>query len=183
MPTEQTAFYEIYFEHGGAVISTCSRYRYVLWRKGLVHGDTRKVNFVMLNPSTADARTDDPTVRRCVSFAKTWGYGELYITNLFAWRSTDPKALEWPETTDPKGPLNRYHVLETAKASDLVVCAWGANEFGREAGKEVCALFAQEGIKINAIRLTAYGYPRHPLYLSNRERATEWGKPYQRIAL
>lgn len=75
----------------GAIISDCQQYRYALWR---IWDETKPfVMFIMLNPSKADAETDDNTVRRCIGFAKSWGYGGIYICNLFAYRSTDPKVL------------------------------------------------------------------------------------------
>src|SRR5581483_9586135 len=95
-------------------------YRYSLAR---FFGDGGVVNFIMLNPSTADAETDDPTIRRCLGFAKAWGYGTLVVTNLFAYRATDPAELA--KAGDPVGPDNDTRLWSEAQLSDLVVCAWG----------------------------------------------------------
>lgn len=85
----------------GADISACGAYRYRLDRLGALLG-RGAVNFVMLNPSTADAEQDDPTIRRCLGYAFRWGFARLIVTNLYALRSTDPRAL-W-EHPDPIGP-------------------------------------------------------------------------------
>jgi hypothetical protein len=119
-------------EDSGAELSPCRRYRYRLWRRW---SDGPVVNFVMLNPSTADAEQDDPTVRRCVGFAKSWGAGGLVVTNLYALRSTDPKAL-WT-ADDPVGPENAFHLGSGALGADTVVCAWGAEGARNGRGNEV----------------------------------------------
>src|SRR5882724_4976365 len=85
----------------GAVLSDCERYRYALWRRW---AERPAVLFVGLNPSTADALQDDPTIRRCIRFAKAWGYGALYMGNLFAFRATDPRAMK--AEADAVGPDN-----------------------------------------------------------------------------
>jgi hypothetical protein len=85
-----------------ATFDTTRRYRY-----RLIHdwtGSPERVAFIMLNPSTADERTLDPTIRRCIGFAKAWGFGGIDVVNLFAWRTTDPAALA--RVADPIGPRN-----------------------------------------------------------------------------
>src|SRR3954453_788312 len=106
-----------------AVISACGRYRYLLTRQ--VGPGTRTAVFIMLNPSTADATDDDPTIRRCIGFARQWGCGRLAVLNLFALRATDPA---WMKQADnPVGPENRDWFDRTFPASHdgPVVCAWG----------------------------------------------------------
>lgn len=128
----------------GAVISPCGRYRYVLARDlGLMGRGA--VLFLMLNPSTADASEDDPTIRRCKGFAQTWGFARLLVGNLYAYRATDPSALglkrppdpqvshyedrfHWGlPPSDPVGPENDRHLIELSAQADKVVCAWGAH--------------------------------------------------------
>src|SRR5262245_13227298 len=109
------------FQQSSAELSPCGRYRYALTR---TWGDPKKVVcWVMLNPSTADADQDDPTIRRCLGFSRAWGAGGLVVVNLFALRATDPDQLRI--AADPVGPDNDSH-LSTAAFGRLVVAAWGA---------------------------------------------------------
>lgn len=134
-------------------------YRYTLtrvWDEGKKH-----VAFVGLNPSTADERTDDPTIRRCIRFARDWGYGGLLMVNLFALRATDPKALL--EHDDPVGPDNDT-VLRTVHArSALIVAAWGANSAAGDRATNVAGELLIRGFTV--LDLTKHGHPRHPLYM------------------
>ncbi|CAB4622616.1 unannotated protein [freshwater metagenome] len=122
------------------------------------------VNFLMLNPSTADAFTLDPTNRRCVGFARDWGFGGLATTNIFAFRSTDPKGLRL--AADPVGSENDRAILDAVRSAELVVAAWGTHGelFGR--GRQVGAMVAETGVELHALRLTKAGHPGHPLYVS-----------------
>jgi hypothetical protein len=144
-----------------AVVSDCERYRYRLDRRWGDRGDG--VNFIMLNPSTADATHDDPTIRRCVSFAKEWGKGAIVVTNLFAFRATDPRGLASQD--DPVGPENDTFIREAATSAGLVVCAWGAHGFARERAGSVLAALRRMGVTPTALRLTKDACPSHPLYL------------------
>ncbi len=104
-----------------AVMSACGRYRYALrrrWRKG--RGELLVVG---LNPSRADARFDDPTLRRCIGFAQRWGFQGLRLANLFAWRARDPAQLL--RVHDPIGPDNDHWLQQLADGADLVLAAWG----------------------------------------------------------
>lgn len=141
-----------------------SPWRYRLWRYVDGADDLRQVTFIMLNPSTADALKDDPTVRRCLGFARSWGYGRLAVVNLFALRATNPHHLTNPNVC-PIGPENDGHILTEARDADLVVAAWGArgNFMGR-AGF-VLAMLRRNGIDVHCIRRTKHGHPEHPLYL------------------
>ena len=105
------------------IFSPCRTYRYALWREWI--GGDGYVMFIGLNPSTADETQDDPTIRRCIAFAKAWGYGGLSMTNLFAFRATDPKKMK--AVADPIGPENDAHLLRLARDAGVIVAAWGAN--------------------------------------------------------
>lgn len=136
-------------------------YRYLLWREWQSKGAGTAL-FIMLNPSTADARADDPTIRRCVSFAKGWGYNRLEVVNLFALRTSDPKVMKAHES--PMGPRNAEVILDRANAAGVIVCAWGTH--GTHLGQDEflkSRLLPQHAL--HALHLTAQGHPGHPLYL------------------
>lgn len=143
-----------------AYISADGVYRYWLQRRWATAGGV--CNFIMFNPSTADAKVDDPTIRRCVSFARRWGYGELVVTNLYAFRSTDPKVL-LAATVDKIGSDNDQVILTTAWAAKRVICAWGI--LGGARGEAVRRDLMDELIHLYALRILATGEPAHPLYL------------------
>ena len=147
-----------------ALISPCGQYRYSLVRQW----DRTKpyLPFVMLNPSTADATIDDPTIRRCMSFARREGCGGVVVVNLSAFRATDPKRLR--QVDDPIGPLNRQVIYDAvtvaAEAGVPVICAWGVNDITRAAS--VALIMAREaGAQIMCLGKTTDGHPRHPLYV------------------
>lgn len=142
---------------GSAVFSKCGRYRYALRRIWTV--DLPAVMFIGLNPSTATAATDDPTLRRCIRFAQAWGFGSLVMTNLFAMRSTDPAALS--RAVDPIGPRNNWWLAFHRGRADAVVAAWGAHGTLHSRGEEVIRRFRD----LHCLGLTRNGQPRHPLYL------------------
>ena len=141
-----------------AEISQCRRYRYRLERWWDYNRPA--VMFVMLNPSTADAIQDDRTISRCIAFARQWGYGGLLVGNLFALRSTDPKALR--RSDDPVGPLNDGALLDMAENAALVIAAWGAKGTFLRRNEAVLRLLP---MPIYALKLTQDGHPNHPLYL------------------
>lgn len=146
-----------------AVISHCERYRYLLSRQWADEGKTAM--FIMLNPSTATAFVDDPTVRRCVDFAKKWGYGCLEIANLFGFRATDPKALNGLSEKEAVGPDNDTLLMSAASKADLVVlaCGTGGTRYSREF--KVRAMLHKAGIQPHYLKLTKTGMSCHPLYL------------------
>ncbi|WP_290648480.1 DUF1643 domain-containing protein [Aquisalimonas sp.] len=144
----------------GASFSECRLYRYLLWRRW-AKGPT--VTFVMLNPSTADETTNDPTVARCQRRAVQWGYGGLFVVNLFAWRSTDPVALYG--LGDPVGPENDHTVRDASRNSELVVCGWGNHGTLHNRGRQVLGLVRSEGVIPYALKITGAGQPGHPLYI------------------
>jgi len=118
----------------------------------------------MLNPSTADAEIDDPTIRRCIGFSSAFGYGGIVVGNLFAWRATEPSALK--EVADPIGPSNDSHLAKIISDAPLVICAWGTagNLYGRD--REVLRMIRDAGKVPHCLRVTKGGHPSHPLYLS-----------------
>jgi len=139
-----------------AVFSPCRRYRYELWRKW---SDAPACVFIGLNPSTADETQDDPTIRRCIAFARSWGHGALGMFNLFAFRATDPK--EMLSTEDPVGPDNDRVLSSLPSAASMIVAAWGTHGAHLSRDKTVLSLLP----KLHALRLTKDGHPSHPLYL------------------
>jgi len=144
-----------------AVISECGSYRYRLER--VWEAEKERVAFIMLNPSTADASQDDPTIRRCIGFAKAWGFGGLIVGNLFALRSTDPKALYGHN--DPVGPENDEYLRRIAQRAETVVCAWGTH--GALNGRGVHVANLLDNYNLAALKLTASGHPGHPLYVAS----------------
>lgn len=137
-----------------ALLSEDKLYRYQLLR---VWDETLpRVLFVMLNPSTADATKDDPTIRRVISFAKSWGYGGVYVGNLFAFRSTDPKGLKYVK--DPIGENNIQHIQAMVGLVDKIIYAWGNNQ---KEPKWLSELVTTP----YCIDISKKGVPKHPLYL------------------
>lgn len=166
-----------------AILSDDLVYRYQLTR---IWDETKKVAcFVMLNPSTADANIDDPTIRRCVGFATKWGYGGIVVVNLAAFRATDPDKLS--EVEDPVGPENLHHVETAISGSEVVVAAWGnvKLKFSRGAcqrgmslvscAKSVVTICESRGKRLRCLGKTSSGQPRHPLYVHGDKELEEWG--------
>lgn len=141
-----------------AVISPDGLYRYSLQRKWGESG--RRITFIGLNPSTADSTTDDPTIRRCIGFAKAWGGTSLSMVNLFALRSTNPKALFL--APDPIGPENDEWLERIMCSSDLIVAAWGNHGSFLNRASEIVDRFAD---RLHALAITGQGEPGHPLYI------------------
>ena len=144
----------------GAEFSDCKKYRYALWRHWDWQGHDNCVMFIGLNPSTADETEDDPTIRRCIRFAKDWGYGGLMMMNMFAFRATDPKKMK--VARDPVGPGNDEAFGYRRTHAGLIVAAWG--QHGSPArGEKICQLLASP---IYCLGRTKNGSPKHPLYLA-----------------
>jgi len=158
-----------------ATFSFDRRHRYELTRQWSGEGDVspRFVNFVMLNPSTADAFVLDPTNRRCVGFARDWGFDGLITTNVFAWRSTDPRGLR--QASDPVGPDNDAFLVEAARRAELVVAAWGVHAAFDGRGSTVRRLLRSVGVEPRVLRLTKDGHPGHPLYVPATTSPAPWG--------
>ena len=155
-----------------AGFSHCGKYRYWLsreWERG-----KEKIIFIGLNPSTADAEIDDPTIIRCIGFAKGWGYGGLYMLNIFALKSTDPKVLQADGVHDPVGPGNHEafaDIVDRAEKSlfdikdPIAVCAWGNDGTYMLQGETAIAWLHQLAAETKCLGITKSDQPRHPLYL------------------
>jgi hypothetical protein len=141
--------------------STARTYRYLLTR--IWDPAARPVAFVMLNPSTADALEDDPTIRRCTAFARRERAGGLVVVNLFGLRSTDPRALL--HHSDPVGRHNDAFVRQATDMASAVVCAWGAAGVTGGRGREVARALTARRVPLHCLGRTSTGQPRHPLYL------------------
>ena len=153
----------------GAQFSRCRRWRYLLWR---CWDESKPVaNFLMLNPSTADEFKLDPSCTRARNYAERWGYGALVVTNIFGWRSTDPKGLL--QCKDPVGRGNDAAIVQAAKEAKLVVCAWGNHGEHMKRGEAVLNLL--KGVRLHALRMNGAGHPAHPLYLPSSLMPTEFG--------
>lgn len=143
----------------GAEFSDCRTHRYALWRRWQWQGFANQVMFIGLNPSTADETEDDPTIRRCIRFAKDWDYGGLLMMNAFAFRATDPKDMK--SASDPVGPANDEAFGQRRSQVGLIVAAWGVHcPLEREIA--VCLAI---GKTIHCLGRTKNGRPKHPLYL------------------
>lgn len=159
----------------GAILSDDGVYRYALWRTW----DPSKppAVFVMLNPSTADAAADDPTIRKCVGFARRWECGAIYVVNLFAYRSTDPRNLRGVDVDVLTGPTNDHHIRRAMAGSfgmtgdplgGPVVAAWGSQPkavLGTQPAA-LAGMAAGVGVKLQCMGRTYNGSPRHPLMLA-----------------
>jgi hypothetical protein len=140
----------------GAILSRTYRYR--LWRSW---GDGPRLGWIMLNPSQADAQGDDPTLRRCVGFAQSWGYGGLEVVNLFAYRASRPGVLR--QVADPIGPQNDRYLRELPDRVAAIVCAWGNG--GALGGRDrVVRERLADYPALYCLGRTRSGHPRHPLY-------------------
>lgn len=170
------------FEVEGAMVreagfSPDRHYRY--WLSRSWDDALGQVMFVGLNPSTADHVTDDPTIRRCITFARRWGYGRLVMCNLFSLISSDPKALL--AASDPVGPDYDHDLRQWARFSDLVVECWGAFPEARKRAADV----RQRGLlgsDVAVLGLTADGSPIHPM-ARGRRRLPDTAVPRHPVTL
>ncbi|MFJ4473290.1 DUF1643 domain-containing protein [Streptomyces sp. NPDC089424] len=150
--------------------STAREYRYLLTR--IWDPAVKPVVFLMLNPSTADALDDDPTIVRCTGFARREGAGGLVVVNLFGLRSTDPRALT--RHPDPIGPHNDAFVRHAVSLAGTVIAAWGAAPIAGERGRGVAVELAGRGVALHCLGVTSLGQPRHPLYLPKGAALEPW---------
>src|SRR5258706_1087839 len=150
----------------GAIFSKDRKYRYLLWRKWS-ECDTF-LGVVGLNPSTADEPFDDPTIRRCIGFARDWGYAGLYVLNLFAFRATKPTALR--AAIDPVGADNDRWLWTISKNAALIIAAWGNDGLWGTRASIVLPRLS----KPYCLGLTKLGAPRHPLYVKKTQAPIEF---------
>jgi hypothetical protein len=144
-------------EENGAIFSECRKYRFVLWR--IWDKNKPMIMFIGLNPSTANETTDDPTIRRVKAFAKSWGYGGVYMLNLFTYITAYPEELK--KCDDPLKQADSYLNLY-AKESEKIVFAWGNFKETDKRAKEVISMFPNAFV----LGLNKNNTPKHPLYLS-----------------
>lgn len=154
----------------GAKFSACRRWRTLLWRRW--DPSRPAANFLMLNPSTADEQRLDPSCSRARAYAERWGFGALIVTNLFAWRATDPQ--EMKRAREPVGRGNDAAILRAAREAAIVVCAWGNHGTHLGRSREVVAVLRCAGIGLSVLRLNGAGQPAHPLYLPGSLQPTSW---------
>lgn len=142
----------------GAEFSPGRKHRYVLWRIWDV--SRAKIMFIGLNPSTADENEDDPTIRRCINFAKDWGcYGGIYVLNLFAYRATKPRDMRL--AADPIGADNDTCLINYGIKSSAIVACWGSSGDYINRHTSVTNIFKE----LWCFGRTKNGMPRHPLYV------------------
>lgn len=154
--------------HQGARFSPDRLHRYWLWRT--LGSGTRRIAFIGLNPSRADEVRSDPTVTRCVNFARKWGFGRFDMLNAFAFVSPYPK--EMRAAADPVGPENDYWLRRITGQVDFVVVAWGEEGTYRHRDQDVLALL--ERVRLHHLGLTIKGHPRHPSRLPRDVEPEEW---------
>ncbi len=157
----------------GAAFSRCRRWRYLLWRRW----DAAKpaANFLMLNPSTADEVKLDPTCARARDYAERWGYGALIVTNIFAFRNTNPNQMR--AAKDPVGPENDAAIVRAAKEAAIVICAWGNHGVFLARSFRVKELLKKNKITLHTLRINANGEPAHPLYLPGKLKPVSFTSP------
>jgi hypothetical protein len=154
-----------------AEISACGRYRYCLVREW----DASRYLFsiIMLNPSTADAELDDPTIRRCMAFARREGFGGIRVMNLFAFRATSPDDMK--AAADPIGPANDFHLARLLNSAGApALAAWGAHGDHLDRARQVRAMAAERNARLVCLGKTAGGHPRHPLYIRGDQPLEEF---------
>jgi hypothetical protein len=137
-------------------------YRYLLRREWDINAP--QITFVMLNPSTADGDSDDPTLRRCIGFARSWGYGSVEVVNLFAYRATRPRDLL--QLHDPVGSNNNFYLLESTQRAASIIVAWGVRGSFLNRDKAVVDLISGQQ-PLYCLGRTKAGHPRHPLYVKS----------------
>jgi hypothetical protein len=139
-----------------AKLSDCRKYRFALWR---IWDESKPyAMFIGLNPSTADEVENDPTINRCINYAKSWGYGGLCMANLFAFRATAP--MDMMAAIDPIGVGNDEWLVKLAENAGVVVAAWGNSGSHLNRSKQVLELLQN----LHCLRMNKSGEPAHPLY-------------------
>ena len=160
-----------------AKFSSDRKYRYLLTRRVGLADDA--VTFVMLNPSTADETQDDPTIRRCIAFAKAWGFGGLHVVNLSPLRATDPKELlAAGRESDAVWDENLEHIWYKAQTSNMVIAAWGVHGAAENRDSRVMGELRENVGIVYCLGLTKDGHPKHPLYLKADTVPVPLTRPY-----
>jgi len=149
----------------GTIFSEDRLYRYTLSRKWVPDVAPRFINFILLNPSTADETQDDPTIRRCIGFAKREGFGAMVVTNIFAFRATKPHDLM--KALDPIGLANDSYLLEVAQLAGGVILGWGNHGAFKGRDIHVFTLLGGNSVHPYVLGWTKAMQPKHPLYLRN----------------
>ena len=153
-----------------AVYSDCETYRYLLRRDWARSGP--HLIYILLNPSTASAEKNDPTVERCERRARAAGFAGFSVANLFAFRATDPRALR--HSADPVGPENNAVLADISAGGDRVLCGWGVHGTLCGRGGEVADMLRRRGADLWHLGLTKAGFPRHPLYIGYAQKPQPW---------
>ena len=153
-----------------AVYSPCESYRYSLTR--CWDADAGRLLYILLNPSKATEVQNDPTVERCERRARALGFGAFRVTNIFAWRETDPRSLR--RAAEPVGPDNDAALLQGLGWADTIIAGWGAHGAHLERGAAVRKLLMNSGKSIHHLGLTNAGHPLHPLYIAYATTPEPW---------
>ncbi len=159
--------------HRAAFFDATGQYRYWLSREWSL--ERPAIAFFMLNPSRADAHQDDPTLRRCIRLAQSWGYGSLVVVNLFAYCTPSPQVLQ--TVADPIGPETDRILRETAQTIPTLLLAWGNGGCWQDRDRAVLSLLAPWRDRLFHLGKTQQGHPRHPLYLPRHLRPIPWTDP------
>lgn len=155
---------------GRAILSECGLYRYALTRS-IENSKPASAVFLMLNPSVADASVDDPTIKRCMGFAKSWGADQLTVLNLYAYRATNPSELGLAD--DPVGPLNDLYLAKAADMFQDIVCAWGKHPRADRV-RFVVEILKARGNNLWCLDTNKDGSPAHPLYQAANKPLKPW---------
>ena len=153
-----------------AVYSECEKYRYALTR--VWNSEGKRLLYVMLNPSKATERANDPTIERCERRARALGYGAFRACNLFGLRETDPGKLK--RARHPEGPDNRAQIKAAIDWADDVLCAWGVHGVHRNQAEKLMPTFRKSTKPCLVLGLTKDGHPRHPLYIAYKNQPFFW---------
>src|SRR5438874_4748208 len=157
----------------GAIFDANARYRYSLWRAWSAYHP--RIAFVLLNPSTADEQIDDPSIRRCMGFARAWNFGSMEVVNLFAYRATDYRELF--KANDPIGEENNHFRKQAVECCSTVVLGWGTRGMLLGRDRQILSLLA--GRKdLYCLGITKDGQPRHPLYVQGDTRLVPFFSPF-----
>jgi hypothetical protein len=158
------------FTRKTALFSDCQKYRFHLSREWDVIKPS--ICWILLNPSTADENVLDNTLTRCLDYSVQWGFGSMHITNIFAFRATDPKNMM--AAKDPVGPDNDGYLTLIPRMCELTVAGWGNGGLYLERWKEIEKLTTMRDIKLKCLRKTKSGQPSHPLYLPKDLELIDW---------